>query len=494
MYGPRKKVFWFAIISRLTIFILQFIFNILIPDHHADAFKRPSDPTERLSLWDQIIYLLFNGLTHWDGEYYLHIAQYGYTYENTIAFYPLYPAMIRIIAIILRKIFFMLNIQSVMIIAAMFINFICFVKCAIILYDLTECVFKNTIIAYKAAILYCISPANIFFSAVYSESMFAYLTFYIMLESMKSSSYIYFPLALSILVRSNGIINIGFPIYFGFKTLLNSALQRIDKQNYNILITLRHIFKLITLKNYFTIFSTVIISISPFVLLQIYNYMKFCTSTFDKTLLPIHILRYATEHNLILPGTKASIWCNATVPVAYSYIQKTYWNVGFLKYYQFKQIPNFILAFPILYIMLRFIKEFFFEYRDEWYLFGLFDSKTKNERINKIKSYPLNMFVFIVHGLFLTLFCLIFVHIQVSTRLLASASPLIYWYCALAMSHRYVDNIDLQYESRENMYSKWKVFFLSQERYTLQDKFVLFYFIGYTIIGCFMFSNFLPWT
>lgn len=493
MYAPRKKVLWFAIISRLTIFLLQIIFNALIPDHCADAFKRPLDLTEKISPWDQVIYFLFNGLTHWDGEYFLHIARYGYTYENTLAFYPLYPTMIRIIANVVLKILPILNIQSAIVIAAMCINFACFVRSAIILYDLTEYVFEDTIIAYKAAILYCINPASIFFSAVYSESIFAYLTFYTMLASMKFMLTLYFPLVLSTLVRSNGIVNIGFPIYFGLKHLHNSiSRQTYDKhqRNCNVLSTIWHILKLMTLKSYFTILSTLIISISPFILLQIYNYVKFCASTYDKSLLPVHVLLYAVENDLLLPGTKDAIWCNASIPLAYSYIQETYWNVGFLRYYQFKQIPNFVLAFPVLYILLRCIKEFFFEYKNQLFLLGFLDNNTKNKDIIKNK-YPLNMFVFVVHGLFLTKFCLFFAHIQISTRLLASASPLIYWYCAMAMSYKH---IDLQYESEENACSKWKVFFLSQERYTLQDKLVLFYFIGYTILGCFMFSNFLPWT
>lgn len=493
MYAPRKKVLWFAITTRIIILILQVIFNVLIPDHHADAFKRPLDSAEKVSFWDRIINFLFNGLTRWDGEYFLHIARYGYTYENTLAFYPLYPAMIRTIAVTLTKIFPLFNIQSTMILAAILINFVCFVKSAIIFYDLTERVFQNTITAYKAAILYCINPASIFFSALYSESMFAYLTFYTMLGSIKGMSTTYFPLALSTLVRSNGIVSIGFPMYFGLKNLCNSEKIEKHQRKYDTLLILWHILKLIKLKNYFTILSTVIISLSPLVLLQIYNYMKFCTSTyFDK--LPVHILQYAIENNLILPGTIESTWCNASLPLAYSYVQRTYWNVGFLRYYQFKQIPNFILSLPILYIMLQCIKEFVYEYRDELYLLGFFDSKAKNENTIEVKKYPLNMFVFVIHGLFLTMFCLFFVHIQVSTRLLASATPLPYWYCALTMSHKCIDHIDLQYESDENMCSKWKVFFLFQKQYTLQDKFILFYFIGYTIIGCFMFSNFLPWT
>jgi len=41
-------------------------------------------------------------------------------------------------------------------------------------------------------------------------------------------------------------------------------------------------------------------------------------------------------------------WCSGILPNVYSYIQKEYWDVGFMKYWQLKQIPNFILPFPIL--------------------------------------------------------------------------------------------------------------------------------------------------
>lgn len=495
MYTPRTKIFWFAIVSRFAILILQAIFNALIPDHHADAFRRPLDPAEKVSTWDQIITSLLNGLTRWDGEYFLHVARYGYTYENALAFYPLYPITIHIIADILSKVFLALNIQSTMIVAATLINFICFVKSAVIFYDLTECVFHDTVTAYKAALLYCVNPASIFFSAVYTESMFAYLTFYTMLASMKrmSSLHFYFPLALSTLARSNGLVNIGFPIYLGLKSLCNLALakegKRQQKPNVRLLF---HTLKLITLRSWFDMLSTIIILIFPFLLLQVYIYVKFCTSIPDRSLLPNHVLHYAMENNLILPGAKDTEWCNASVPLAYSYVQKTYWNVGFLRYYQFKQIPNFMLALPILYIILKCVNEFVCEYKNELFSLGFFE--TRSENAVEVKKYPLNMFVFVIHGLFLTIFCLFFVHVQVSTRLLASASPLIYWYCALAMSHKCINRFNLQYESRENMCSKWKVFFLSQKQYTLQDKLVQFYFIGYAIVGCFMFSNFLPWT
>ena len=41
-------------------------------------------------------------------------------------------------------------------------------------------------------------------------------------------------------------------------------------------------------------------------------------------------------------------WCATRVPVLYSFVQEFYWNCGFLSYYEMKQLPNFLLAAPMV--------------------------------------------------------------------------------------------------------------------------------------------------
>ncbi|XP_054004326.1 GPI mannosyltransferase 2 [Hylaeus anthracinus] len=485
MHKLRKKVFRFAIVSRITVLVLQFMFNLLCPDHHADAFRSPIDSSESVSLFDNVVTYLFGGLTRWDGEYFIHIAKYGYTYENTLAFYPLYPLLIRIIATFIRKVFFIFNTHSSVIIAAILINIICFIKSTIIFYDLSKIILRKTHLAYKAAILYCINPATIFFSAVYSESLFAYLTYYSMLKSIQLNPLVSFPIALSILTRSNGMVNIGFPIYFGLKELCHSFSTKYD--HFSVKALGQFLFLKSTLKSVLLMCNILIISVAPFILLQIYNYIIFCIPHSNQTFIPQHIEAHSRINNLVLPGSDNVEWCHAKIPIAYSYIQKKYWNIGLFNYYELKQIPNFILAFPVLSIMITCIKEYFFEHRKYSCALGFVKNAVGKELV-KTQKYPAEMLVFIIHGLFLTIFCIFFVHIQVSTRLISSASPLIYWYCTLTMQHVSRDNDDTAYESEKNM------FFFIPKTYSFKDKVILSYFLGYIVLGCFMFPNFLPWT
>lgn len=54
-------------------------------------------------------------------------------------------------------------------------------------------------------------------------------------------------------------------------------------------------------------------------------------------------------------------WCRWRVPVLFSYAQKQYWNVGFLRYWLANNIPNFVVAMPVLYLnvltMMHFVRE-----------------------------------------------------------------------------------------------------------------------------------------
>lgn len=41
-------------------------------------------------------------------------------------------------------------------------------------------------------------------------------------------------------------------------------------------------------------------------------------------------------------------WCSSLPPSIYTYVQSKYWNVGILRYWTLQQLPNFLLAAPVL--------------------------------------------------------------------------------------------------------------------------------------------------
>lgn len=520
MLTLRQKVVWFALFSRFSLLLLQLVANAVVPDHDAQGvFKRPLSPTASNSLLDNVVDVLVGGLARWDAQYFFHIAENGYVYENTLAFFPLFPITIRFISGCLNIVFRgLLANQSLLLLASVSLNTVCFVKAADALYCLSLRVLQDEALAYKAALLFCINPASIFFTAPYSESMFVLLSFQGMIYSIDRDYFKWcaIPFGLAAAARSNGILNIGF--------ILHSGIQEFIKEKWFLLRTNGWSEKLlIIMKSWPAVSQMVecfIIAVAPFLAYQVYCYVLFCTP--QKVDSPTHIVQYGLENGLVLPQEtllerNLGHWCNAKLPIAYSYVQDHYWNVGFLRYYEWKQLPNFMLACPIVLLILLCSVKYFKHNQPLLRTLG-FQLETNSKRMKGTLS-P-DMFVFVVHVTFLTLFCLAFVHIQVTTRMICSASPVPYWYAAYLFNCKTkrskargkdckilimnqmkklnpkkiaTETSPTCPEQLDNMDSRWKVLILS-EIPTLKGKVILVYFLSYALLGTVLFSNFLPWT
>ena len=253
------------------------------------------------------------GLDNWDAEYFLLIADHGYTREQTLAFFPLYPVLMRALSVPLSPLFFLLPPRSVFLICGICINMAAFSTAAILLYLLTMELTRHQPLSLLSAALFCFTPASVFMSAVYTESLFVCCSFAGMLSLQRSSSYtaaLCFSLASA--TRSNGVVLIGFLLYYHFLELVHSyecreALQTLLKIAFQVLLV-----------------------VLPFLLFQAYGYLKFCTTEEEET------------------GVSPPPWCSWPLPFSYSSIQSRYWGVGFLRYYQWKQLPNFLLATPMI--------------------------------------------------------------------------------------------------------------------------------------------------
>lgn len=139
----------------------------------------------------------------------------------------------------------------------------------------------------------------------------------------------------------------------------------------------------------------------------------------------------------------------------YVFVQKEYWNVGVFNYYEWKQLPNFILATPMLLLSGHGLTVHF------W---SRFVRPSKNSVLQPRAT------AYYVHWLFLTINALVVVHIQVTTRLLCACPPVFWTPAAYLMAPG------------------------RQPGLTRLGRIVLAYFLLFNALGIGLFSSFYPWT
>lgn len=251
-------------------------------------------------------------------------------------------------------------------------------------------------------------------------------------------------------------------------------------------------------------------SVCPFALFQWFAFTQYCGVTKPKFDYDEDIIAYANDHALKLPSADPSSWCQGSPPIPYFYIQDHYWNVGFLRYFQLKQIPNFLLAAPVLVLTVRHCLKFirchrFYCSRLGFTYFNMDPSqKVPAFDVYKSRVLPKECFVYMVHALFLCIFCTFFVHVQISTRMILSSSPVVLWIAALITTpedKKSMPVLDLdkpemvfKLESAENLESAWKSLIVDEKGKNPESKWIRLYFCSYAFVGTVLFSNFLPWT
>ena len=277
---------------------------------------------------DVVTETTFGGLDNWDSEYFIFIAQHGYRkIEQTMAFFPLYPLLMHALS---NTLFYPLTLfmhyRSVVLISGVTVNFVTFPLAAVTLYLLTHELTRDRRLSFLASALFCINPASVFMTAVYSESLFVLFTFLGLLFLEKSygwSAAVSFAMAAA--TRSNGILLCGF---LAFKWLLNlSDAYKRSESIYRYLAFVVQTFMVCVLQC-----ATVLL---PFAAYQYYAYTLYCPASFANSL----------SHP---PPVQWCDWDSILPPLHYSHVQSYYWNVGFLRYFQLKQIPNFLLATPMI--------------------------------------------------------------------------------------------------------------------------------------------------
>ncbi|CAG8577406.1 5125_t:CDS:2, partial [Diversispora eburnea] len=313
-----------AITSRLLTWFIAFISTLIIDDYDSSVDTILLTESELPTLIQTIFNRIFRVFLRWDSFYFLHIAEEGYVFEQANAFFPFYPLLIRGLG------------NSVL------ISNISFVLASMNLYKLSIKLFHDEKFAFITAIFYIITPSCVFMSAMYTESLFAYLgflgmIFYVEKKYWKSA----IVWSIASFTRSNGIVFIGFFVY----ELLIKEIMRMDLK----------------------------------------------------------------EH---------------------------YWNCGFLRYYEIKQIPNFVLASPMIILSLFGI-----------YKYARYDLK-RILSLNLISGnldcspyFSTSILPFIYLWAILLLYVITSMHIQVITRFFSS-QPTVYWFA----SHLFINSLTKNYK------------------------------------------------
>ena len=435
--SPGYKVLRFATASRVVVIILAVVSDWILPDHVPDAsVARPSGVH-----W-------LSAFTRWDAARFLKIAQEGYLHEEDYAFMPALPVAISIGASIARAVIPGIGPLHLAAVGLAITNS-CFVLAAWLLYRLGLIVLQDQLLAYRSATVFCLSPANIFFTSIYTESPFAACSFggLLLLElnrPLLAAVFFGFGTAL----RSNGILNAGFLAYYcGHKVL--GHIQKGTKPLQVLLGCAGMLVEMIL---------AVAISIGPFLAFQAYAIHKEC-----------HVQDTCAEAEQCDLSAQPPSWCQGSVPSVYMHVQKKYWRGGLFCYWQLKQIPNFALAAPALFLTALGVRHILLDFRQQLRHSTLSESKPPAKAfVSFCRAVVLcPLLPHALHWGFLATYLLFCANVQIATRVLGSGCPLFHWFVASLLF------------SRGSCKFAW----------------LLKCYLGlFNCLGIIMHPNFLPWT
>lgn len=410
------------VIIRILVLVLCVGADFFLSDHEADGVEIAQVTFS--SQWSQA---LLSPFIKWDGAHYINISVNGYKRAQHLVFLPFLPYLLKA-ASTLRLPFF--NPIEISIIFALLWNIFASAVCLIVLRRILLDKLKyNTERVTLACYCYVFNPATIFFTTLYTESSYCMFTFCALAYLGESTLFSCLCLLFASFTRSNGAWNAiivgGYFAQEAYRLWLNNTCK--DDSHKGGWVA----FFWCALQG----LCAVLCSICPAILWQVVSWMRLCNGA--KPLEPDYCAMCSRNR--------------LAVHSPYSFLQGKYWSVGFLSFYQPKQLPNFLLGLPICLYALRIVyihcKHYF-----------------KGQSMSYILMQP--SLPYVLHLVVLLVTLLGWAHMQISTRVLCSASPLVY----LALAEEL------------------------QSEYAIRKYFVLLFLVVYGIDGAIAHVNFYPWT
>ncbi|WPT10587.1 GPI mannosyltransferase 2 [Picochlorum sp. SENEW3] len=457
-----ERVIWMALVSRLVttglMAIQDGLFEDLSTSAHLQYYPCNTGNVHEYDSSPTVGYMerLVEEFVPWDGVYFMRIAQCGYESDQIFAFFPLLPWLMRgggwLFGMVYRALYSVEEKETPMHLVRMVygltgvgISMVAFCGAALSLYRLGLLVVRNKSIVWLSTVLFCWNPASVFYSAVYTESLFAFCTWtgLVLLEQVQRigdgrywTCIVFFVLAS--LCRSNGTLAVWFLLHLYVSNMLRGYTP-------SILAKVKH--------GIMTCLGCACVC-APYIGMQVYGWMVFCRGQ-----------------------AQQPEWCQARFPSIYGYIQQKYWDVGFLHFYEkLIRLPFVVQSIPVIALSVSacWTWTFFSIQRActlslvpfdsaSWYIDRVRGTKQRLEYTSCILEPRIGPFVY--HLALMTAVATLVMHVNVATRFLSS-SPLLFWYLA----QRMLNGSALQ------QYLIWTWLF------------------SYIAVGTLLFPNFYPWT
>ena len=436
------SVFRVAVLSRVATLTLMFAFDALVDDYDTSGALEP----EGLRVPASFACRRLEGVVTWDSVYFARVASEGYEHEQAHAFFPLLPALMRLLAFGSRS-------RCALAASGLLVSNLAHVASAVTLERLGTLVLDDPAAARTAATLFALNPASVFHSAAYTESLFACLSLAGCLalalpRARPNLAALAFALACA--ARSNGALNLAFLAHdFAFARVGAAAWfgirARREKPRRR---TVGYETAPLTDRLAATVAfaARVSVAVAPLLAAQALGYRTYCLGRFsDGSPIP----HYADNPRP---------WCDRwrPFPNIYAFVQSEYWNVGFLRYYEPRQMPNFALAAPALGASAA--------AATRWVSAATSGGKKTKHPHPAAWMLEEKVAPYLVVWAVMAAAAALVMHVQVATRFL-SATPAPYWFLA-----------------KEGKTSE------ATRRATCA------YFLAFGLLGTLMFPTFYPWT
>jgi len=156
----KRTILLLAIISRVLLFLTAIVSN------HILGVRAPYRKDE--ALWDVGVPLV-NLFTRWDSGYYITISTAGYAGLESYAFYPGYPVVLRLLSMPLWT---YLRPDQATALVGFVTNNLLFLLATLAFFKLTLILTSNSTKAFYSTVFFIFFPSSVFYSAVYTESLF----------------------------------------------------------------------------------------------------------------------------------------------------------------------------------------------------------------------------------------------------------------------------------------------------------------------------------